>query len=438
MKRSSTISSIPSSIVSEAVDMLKNEKLFYIEEQAGRIFFKNTPNLNKIIINKTENVEDNEILNEEKQHLISSIKKGNFNKIYIWPTESKDIDDNQNLKLIILEKKDSEFMNSIIENKGTIPRVYRNTLFFLSPLETKRLELFFTIKRKIALEQVQKDTSLKLNQQEKKNISDSIKVQKETIMTKINETYRILNIPSKNIIEDVDLGIPTYGETMNLTRDVYDKLKSEGTIIEKMVPLGVKEKYLKGKEFVSTKNIHDNFLKTLGENRLVDQSVLENSIKEGVKQGLFGLGIVEEDKTKPIYWKQKCDVGFSENEILIIPEFCEKYFKELEEIEKVEKEKEITIESKITESIPEQTISESEVKEEDKKILTEKSILKMNIPKFIIPKGRVSALMGLLNYIQTKFDKIEIEIDASDGTIEEGEYEDNVKEALKQLGINIK
>ena len=220
-------------------------------------------------------------------------------------------------------------------------------------------------------------------------------------------------------------------------------MKSEGTIIEKMVPLVVKEKYLKGKDFVSTKNIHDNSLKTLGENRLTDQSVLESSIKEGVKQGLFGLGRIEEDKAKTIYWKQKCDVGFSDDEILIDPQLCEKYFKELEEIEKAEKikgesiEKGISIESEITESIPEKTTFESEVKEEDKKILTEKTILKINVPKFIIPKGRVSALMGLLNYIQTKFDKIEIKIDASDGTIEESEYEDNIKEALKQLGIKL-
>jgi len=99
-------------------------------------------------------------------------------------------------------------------------------------------------------------------------------------------------------------------------------------------------------------------------------------------------------------------------------------------------EKEIIIES--TDSIPEKAISDSEVKEEGKQILTEKTILKINVPKFIIPKGRVSALMGLLNYIQTKFEKIEIKIDASDGTIEESEYEDNIKEALKQLGIDIK
>ncbi|KKK47418.1 hypothetical protein LCGC14_3155390, partial [marine sediment metagenome] len=237
IKRSSTITSIPSSIVSEAVDLLKNEKLFYIEEQAGKILFKNTPNLNKIIINKIENVEDNDILVEEKKYLISSVKKGNFNKIYIWPAESRDIDDNPYLKLIILDKRDENFMNSIVENKGTIPRVYRNTIFFLSPFEAKRFELLYSIKRRIALEQIQKDTSLKFTQQEKKNISDSIKKQKEIIITKINETYRTLNIPARNEIEDVDLGIPTYGDSMNITKDVYEKLKSERTIIDKMVPL---------------------------------------------------------------------------------------------------------------------------------------------------------------------------------------------------------
>ena len=60
------------------------------------------------------------------------------------------------------------------------------------------------------------------------------------------------------------------------------------------------------------------------------------------------------------------------------------------------------------------------------------------IPKFILPKGKVSCLLGLLNYIQTKFNKIEIKIDASDGSIEEGEFQDNIREALKQIGINIK
>ena len=49
-----------------------------------------------------------------------------------------------------------------------------------------------------------------------------------------------------------NLGIPTYGDSMNLTKDIYKKLKSEGTIIEKMVPLVVKEKNLKSKEYVST------------------------------------------------------------------------------------------------------------------------------------------------------------------------------------------
>ena len=436
IKRSSTITSIPSSIVSEAVDLLKNEKLFYIEEQAGKILFKNTPNLNKIIINKIENVEDNDILVEEKKYLISSVKKGNFNKIYIWPAESRDIDDNPYLKLIILDKRDENFMNSIVENKGTIPRVYRNTIFFLSPFEAKRFELLYSIKRRIALEQIQKDTSLKFTQQEKKNISDSIKKQKEIIITKINETYRTLNIPARNEIEDVDLGIPTYGDSMNITKDVYEKLKSEGTIIDKMVPLVVKVKYLKDKEYVSTKNIHDNSLKTLGENRLLNESVLKNSIIDGVKQGLFGLGTLENEEIIPIYWKVKCQVGFSDNEILIIPKICEEYFEE----------KPgggvtgggvtgggVTGGGMTGGGVTGGGVTGGGVTGGPQVVIS-----KINIPQFLLPKGKVSSLLGLLNYIQTKFEKIKIKIEASDGSIAEGEYQDNIKEALKQIGIEIK
>lgn len=77
----------------------------------------------------------------------------------------------------------------------------------------------------------------------------------------------------------------------------------------------------------------------------------------------------------------------------------------------------------------------SEKKKKGKVI--KKEISKINIPKFVLPKGKVSGLLGLLNYIQTKFEKIQIIIEASEGGIDEGEYQDNIKEALKQIGIDI-
>ena len=55
----------------------------------------------------------------------------------------------------------------------------------------------------------------------------------------------------------------------------------------------------------------------------------------------------------------------------------------------------------------------------------------------VIFAGILSILL-IVNYIQTKFDNIELKIEASEGQIEEGEFQDNIKEALKQIGIDIK
>ena len=50
-----------------------------------------------------------------------------------------------------------------------------------------------------------------------------------------------------------------------------------------------------------------------------------------------------------------------------------------------------------------------------------------------IPKGKVSDLMGLLNFIQMKFEDLEIQIRASKGSITEEEYENRILEAIRQI-----
>ena len=41
--------------------------------------------------------------------------------------------------------------------------------------------------------------------------------------------------------------------------------------------------------------------------------------------------------------------------------------------------------------------------------------------------------MGILNYIQTKFDDVEIEIKASNGSITLEDYENGILEAIRQI-----
>ncbi|MEM5777621.1 MAG: AAA family ATPase [Candidatus Aenigmatarchaeota archaeon] len=416
IKRSASYLNIPSSVVSEAVDMLK-ERLFYIQSHAGKIFFTNQPNINRILLNKIENIEDKIVEEWEFEYIKNCIKEGRF-KTYLWPKDSSDIPDDTNLKLVILDRNNKTFIKDVIENKGNSKRVNRNTIFFLAPIESKKQELQNSIKRRIAFEDLQIDGSLKLSEEQKREIKSSIKKEEENIKLKIREVYRIIYIPQKDKLEELDLGIPTYGFEINLSAEVFEKLKLEGIIIEKIAPIVLKERYLKGKKYVFTKNIYENSLKTLGEDRILSKLSLEESIKEGVIQGIFGLGELKDGKIIPVYWKNHPTVGLIENEILIDNAICEKEF----EI----KSKDISLE-------------EDTVKTETKiDIISKKeSISRLELPLIKIPKGKVSQILGLLNYIQSKFDDVKIKITAEEGFIEKEDYENKIKETLKQLGINI-
>ena len=45
--------------------------------------------------------------------------------------------------------------------------------------------------------------------------------------------------------------------------------------------------------------------------------------------------------------------------------------------------------------------------------------------------------MGVMNLLQTKFETLQIERSARDGAISEQEYEHKIKEAFRQMGIEL-
>jgi predicted AAA+ superfamily ATPase len=57
--------------------------------------------------------------------------------------------------------------------------------------------------------------------------------------------------------------------------------------------------------------------------------------------------------------------------------------------------------------------------------------------KFTLPKGKVANIMGVMNFLQSRFGKLQIELLAGNGEISEQDYEDKIKEAFRQLGIEV-
>jgi hypothetical protein len=68
-----------------------------------------------------------------------------------------------------------------------------------------------------------------------------------------------------------------------------------------------------------------------------------------------------------------------------------------------------------------------------------KNVIKKLHLKLKIPKGKLGDVAKTLNYINQKFDKVELElkIDATDGEISKSEYEDKIKKSFSQSGIEV-
>ncbi|MEK9149257.1 MAG: DUF499 domain-containing protein, partial [Candidatus Desantisbacteria bacterium] len=254
IKRSATTIQNPASVVAEVTEQLKG-KLFYLQNIGEKYFFNNQPNLNRILLTNMENIKENELVEMELELLRNNIKGGRL-KVFIWEENAGNIPDSEELKLVVLKRGDKELMDAILKTKGQTPRVYRNTLFFLYPLEFERPVFITAMKHKIAYGYIEQDKDLNLSDEQKKEIKKELKKAGEGLKESIRRFYRAMAIPDREGVKEVDLGIPTYGEEKRLDQEVYEKLRSDGQILEKIAPLVLKEKYLSEKEYVWTEQLY--------------------------------------------------------------------------------------------------------------------------------------------------------------------------------------
>lgn len=427
IKRSATTLQNLSPLVAEAVEQLKM-KLFYLQSRGDKYFFSNQANLNRILLNNMENVKDHDLIDLEMELLKSSLR-GNRFKTYIWEDNSLNIADSEEIKLVVLKSANKTAINEIIKSKGQTPRVYRNTIFFLYPLESERSSFLNILKRKIAFDNIAKDEHLRLTDEQKKEVKEEIKKLSTPLQDSIRRLYRMIAIPEKDGFKEKDLGIPTYGLNKSLDEELFEQLKLDGKILEKIAPIVLREKYFRDNNYVLTKKLFQSTLNTPGETRPANRLVLENCIREGVQMGLFGLGELEGENPKCLYFKESATISFAEKEIIIKDEICLQQEKESET------------------KIPGQPVYGGEEKEPfvisnggEETVQPSASVgktCKQLSLEFDLPKGKVSSIMSVMNLLQSKFNHLEISLKAKDGSISQQEIEDKIEETFRQLNIDV-
>ena len=399
---------VPSSIITEAISKLE-ENLFYLQYD-GRYFFSNQPNLNRVLLTKMEGINDAILMEREKELISENVRKKQF-EIFIWPSNSKDIPDSPNFKLIITKENHAK-CNEFLQSCGEKPRVHKNTLIFLCPMESERSNFVNNLKKWIAWQLIENDESIALKEEQKKMVRENIKKYERATREELIGSYRLIYLPSKEGFKEIDIGKPTYGIDLTIDQLVYERLKSEEEILERISPLVILEKYLADRDFVDVKKIWDVMLNTPGETRVLSLNAIKDAIREGVTQGLFGFGYMENDIPSCKYFKEICTPSLVEGEIIIKKELCKE------------------APSSPPPSPPPPSPPE---------ILKKENKFTRIYLKISPPSGKLSDIVRMISYIKSKFNNVrtKIEIDAGEGEIDVADYENKIEEALKQAGVYV-
>lgn len=247
-------------------------------------------------------------------------------KIYLWelPTgRLPEVGDSPELKLAVLREPDQKLMLSTLKQKGVAPRVHSNTLFFLAALERERPAFETLVRRYRALQRIEADKTLRLTPEQQHEVKEGLKRAQGDLSEAIRRLYRLLFIPAREGLRELELGIPTYGENRKLDEQIYDRPRTEGELLERIAPLVVRERYLRDREWVYTEQLWQVGSRAPGETRVVSRTVWEQGLAEGVAQGIFGLGELENGHPVCRYFKMRPSVGLTGGEVLIRAEVCQ-------------------------------------------------------------------------------------------------------------------
>ena len=421
VKLSTTYPELSSTVIDTVISNLK-ERLFYLSDEG--LYFTNQPNLNRMITAREENISDKSIYEEERRVIDAQISKSPKFKVYIHPKLPKDIPDTPEEKLIILNRSEPE--REFLERYGESPRVYKNTLIFLSVDESQREGFYLYLRKLLALKSIDEDKGLELREGQRNEVKSKLKGYERRGYEELRRLYRKLHLPAKDGYKEVDMGLPTFGKS-SLDDEIYEYLKTQGEILERIAPKVIKDKYMLEKDCIEIKKLYDAFLKTPGEIRLASEERFIESIKEGVRDGLFGFGYISGEEIECKYINEIPTVNLVEGEAIIKPEFCIKGTGEGGEREQgVHPQKGREEASAVEER--EAGTGESERRRYSKVSL-----------KLKVPVGQISTIAKIVNYLKDKFNQCttEVTIHANDGEIWITEYDDKVMEALRQGGIRI-
>jgi len=190
-------------------------------------------------------------------------------------------------------------------------------------------------------------------------------------------------------------------------------------IRESITPEEILHDYLKENDTISTSLPFQYNSQSTNKPRPI-RNIWESAIREGVRQGTFGIGDKIDDKlVLRAFREQVSTITLGDSEILIDPSISTNLIVELPDLDP-----------------PDGNPSVNPPDDGTDNSLPDGGSKKTIDIRFRLPQGKVSNVASYLSQLQFNFQNMQLELNASDGEISQDVYEE-LTENLRALGIEI-
>jgi predicted AAA+ superfamily ATPase len=295
-------------IFGDALRRLANQAKF-MHSDHGRYWYSMSASLNRLAADKAGQVEEALVqltIDKELTAYINSIgDRGHFDAVQVCPSTSADVPDELGgVRAVVLGvahphsgREGSEAMKEakdILLQRGSTPRVYRNTLVFIAP-EAKQIDsLKESVRAMLAWGEIVRDTRrLDLTQSDSSLAEAKLREAKETTKTRLRECWCYLIYPVQESAQaDVELISGKVPAQDGLLSRASKKLVSEEGLLPELGPARLDrdlQKYIwNGKAHLSLRDLWEYLNRYTYLPRIRDKQVLIKAVQAAIANMIPG------------------------------------------------------------------------------------------------------------------------------------------------------
>ncbi len=275
-------------------------RCYYLDARGMAYWVSHVPTLNKILADRRAMVDTEDVREKVRETIRQVFKPGPALDRRYFPEASSDIPDTPSLTLVILSPEHSweasnrdgtkNVIQEMVWNYGSRGRTFKSGL--LLAVAESGAALADEAKTLLAIEGLEDPTEqerLRLEPTQLAELKEKKRQSERNLKENVWQAYRrLLLLAEDGSLQEIDLGRIHSSMADSLAAYIVARLRQEGLLEERISPDFLLRNWPPALQEWSTKAMRDAFYASPKFPRLLDPSILRDTVAEGIRSGKFG------------------------------------------------------------------------------------------------------------------------------------------------------